>query len=607
MHLSTATRGFLAFLLSVPALQGNDGWDVTYTSSYVCALRGSTVDISCTYKYPNNQNDKVEKTLWFTKRHSNQPVDLKNDADYTGRFEYSCAKISCWNSWLKCGTKCTLKIRDLRQSDSAVYKFRFITNQSRGAFTGTPGVTLSVTDLRVEVLIHPTNPTRVQLECHSMCGLAGGPPYIWYINGHSMHNKFNVNSEDSYSCTVEGHEHLRSPSVYFPKTPSVRVSPSGVIEEGSSVTLNCSSDANPVAKYTWTKDPTNPSFRHTIQGQQLFFNPIQSSDSGEYLCKAKNDLGTKSSSISIDVKYGPKNTSVIPSPSGEIKEGGSVILSCNSDANPAANYTWFKDNQFLLWEPSQPYTFDSVSSEDSGTYHCQAENKYGYLSSNSVFIDVQYAPKTPSVSVSPSGEIERGSSVTLSCSSEANPAAYYTWFKEHEGSVEESGQNYTISNITSEFGGNYYCQAHNAVGLHNSTLLFIVVTDPSSSSAPTTTVAAGTVAVLLATILLLIFLWMRRRASRNARGQGGRLDAGEESPPAPVYDNVSALTNRSAPAAQREPIEEQDDLNYVSIRIFRSKNQEVPCQFAGAPVKSDHTEQVLYSVVNLKRPKAVPE
>ena len=85
-------------------------------------------------------------------------------------------------------------------------------------------------------------------------------------------------------------------------------------------------------------------------------------------------------------------------------------------------------------------------------------------------------PKNTSVISSPSGEIEEGRSVTLSCSSDANPAANYTWFKEHEDSVGESGQNYTITHITSQLGGNYYCQAHNAVGRHNSTFLFIHVT-----------------------------------------------------------------------------------------------------------------------------------
>ena len=66
-----------------------------------------------------------------------------------------------------------------------------------------------------------------------------------------------------------------------------------------------------------------------------------------------------------------------------------MTLSCSSDANPAANYTWFKNNQPLLWKPIQRYTFTSVRPEDRGTYRCQAENKYGRLSSDCVFIDVQ--------------------------------------------------------------------------------------------------------------------------------------------------------------------------------------------------------------------------
>ncbi|KAJ3590585.1 hypothetical protein NHX12_008535 [Muraenolepis orangiensis] len=70
-----------------------------------------------------------------------------------------------------------------------------------------------------------------------------------------------------------------------------------------------------------------------------------------------------------------------------------------------------------------------------------------------------------------------------------------------------------------------------------------------------------------------------------------------ETLPVPVYGNVSSLTNRSAAAAQREPIEEQDDLHYATIYTSCSENQ----------VQSDQKEQVLYSLVNIKRPNAVPE
>ena len=60
--------------------------------------------------------------------------------------------------------------------------------------------------------------------------------------------------------------------------------------------------------------------------------------------------------------------------------------------------------------------------------------------------------------------------MTLSCSSDANPAANYTWFKEHEDSAKESRQNYTITNFTSKHGGKYYCHARNAIGYLNSSI-----------------------------------------------------------------------------------------------------------------------------------------
>lgn len=77
--------------------------------------------------------------------------------------------------------------------------------------------------------------------------------------------------------------------------------------------------------------------------------------------------------------------------------------------------------------------------------------------------------------------------------------------------------------------------------------------------------------------------------------------------PVPVYGNVSALTNRSAGAAQGEPMEQQDDLHYASIHTSRPENQEVPHRLAGSRVQSDQTEEVHYAVVNIQRPNAVPE
>uniref|UniRef100_A0A3Q1H0D7 Ig-like domain-containing protein n=1 Tax=Anabas testudineus TaxID=64144 RepID=A0A3Q1H0D7_ANATE len=156
----------------------------------------------------------------------------------------------------------------------------------------------------------------------------------------------------------------------------------------------------------------------------------------------------------------------------------SVTLTCSSDANPAANYTWYKGNQTIHHGPEGIYHFTSISSADTGTYFCKSENQYGdKISSTSINDDLLFLcppdrPNLPSVSLSPS-EIVEGSSVTLTCSSDANPAANYTWYKENEESPKASGPIFTITDIRHEHSGNYYCEAWNTRGRHNSTLSVI--------------------------------------------------------------------------------------------------------------------------------------
>ena len=120
-------------VLCVTVIQGQDDWGVTYSSTEICAFKGSTVDMSCTYRYPSTVQ-RVENRFWFRTVQNENYVDLKNEPGYSGRVQYDCINKDC-----------SLRITDLRESDSAEYKFRFITNQPGGTYTGEPGVTLRVT------------------------------------------------------------------------------------------------------------------------------------------------------------------------------------------------------------------------------------------------------------------------------------------------------------------------------------------------------------------------------------------------------------------------------------------------------------------------------
>ncbi|XP_039469515.1 Fc receptor-like protein 5 isoform X3 [Oreochromis aureus] len=461
---SCAVRGHEASTSPSVCVRGDSCNRVNYSNRSICAVKGSSVDISSTY---NSYESPIQSTSWFRSGHGSE--DLREDSQYAGRVEVIETERG----------RSTLRIRDLTESDSAEYHFKFNT-QSFEWGSSLPGTTLTVTVPQVKVSriisVHESQ-TEAELKCESSCSPAGRLSYVWFKNGQKNTTQQTSTYTDYFypgdniSCAFTGYEDYCSPPVYAPKFASVLVlNNSHEIMEGSSVNLTCSSDANPAANYTWYKDNKPISTE-----QQLIFSSIQSSDSGEYHCTAKNELGQRPSEvIFINVKYAPKLASVSVSPSAGIVEGRSVNLTCSSDANPAANYTWYKENKSLFHGPVGMYHLSSLSSEDSGKYSCKAENLYGPAQSVTLYIDVEYPPKLPSVSVSPSAEIVEGSSVTLTCSSDANPAANYTWYKEDEDSAKASGHNFTITDFRPEHIGSYYCVAQNTRGCRNSTLQLIV-------------------------------------------------------------------------------------------------------------------------------------
>ena len=57
-----------------------------------------------------------------------------------------------------------------------------------------------------------------------------------------------------------------------------------------------------------------------------------------------------------------------------------MALSCSSDANPAATYTWFKVNRAYPsreMKEGQQLVFSYMLSSESGQYRCEATNKWG--------------------------------------------------------------------------------------------------------------------------------------------------------------------------------------------------------------------------------------
>uniref|UniRef100_A0A8C7KW78 Ig-like domain-containing protein n=1 Tax=Oncorhynchus kisutch TaxID=8019 RepID=A0A8C7KW78_ONCKI len=286
-----------------------------------------------------------------------------------------------------------------------------------------------------------------------------------------------------------------------------------------------------------------------------------------------------------------------------VTEGQPVTLTCSTTCTLTANPTYiWKKNRQRLTNPKTKSNYlylDPVSSEDTGRYSC-AVNGHENLPSAEETLTVRYGPKRVSVSVSPSGKIVEGISVTLTCSSDAYPTVdKYTWYKKNVTSPKASGQSYSITNISSEDSGEYYCEAENTIGAQISTPQLIIVAEKQAS---VKNASIGIIVVVLVLILCLsVLMWFRKKASKSTSDTRDTVDNGQQDS-SPVYDNISgmAITHTAAPTVDTD---NQDNVQYASIQ---HRNQEVPEYSTAQPSQPQKQEEdVQYAAVKFNHTSAV--
>ncbi|KAJ8332996.1 hypothetical protein SKAU_G00418920 [Synaphobranchus kaupii] len=216
-----------------------------------------------------------------------------------------------------------------------------------------------------------------------------------------------------------------------------------------------------------------------------------------------------------------------------------------------------------------------------------------------------------SVSISPSGSVLEGSSVTLTCSSDANPPVQnYTWYKVNgrEMNTVGTGQNLTFNVTESSGSEQYYCEAQNQHGKENSTTVQLVVDHFSI-----TWLLIGAAAVAMVIVFLIMMLILKKR--RDGRCSGLRMKDTEgvtdgSPPPAedPVYANHAMATTpprapelggtdpQTLPLAEGQIGEQLEGMTYASIK---HSPQSVETQ--GQDGAAGRGDDVVYSQVAVKR------
>ncbi|XP_048102109.1 obscurin isoform X12 [Alosa alosa] len=166
---------------------------------------------------------------------------------------------------------------------------------------------------------------------------------------------------------------------------------------GRDASLSCTIVGSPVPIVTWEKEKLQLSaggrFKTVEDGDvyRLTIYDLTLEDSGQYMCRAKNNVGEAYAAVSLRVGLPEQLVDRAPvfmvkPMSARVGLGGDVTFYCRVAAHPDPNFEWEKDGRYIGETNRIKITSDSegsslriqsVRSLDSGTYTCRAQNTVG--------------------------------------------------------------------------------------------------------------------------------------------------------------------------------------------------------------------------------------
>ncbi|XP_023131965.2 B-cell receptor CD22 [Amphiprion ocellaris] len=288
------------------------------------------------------------------------------------------------------------------------------------------------------------------------------------------------------------------------------------VVKGSCVTIPCSFDVpdeyvqylNSECRAIWIKKDSRPwiTLTQAMTGDLTnkdctsTFNNMIAENSHQYYfrldCSEPLLYNFADRHVNLVVTDDPPAPNLTLSPL-EVKEGSSVSLTCSAPApcqTLPPTLTWtpsLGDVQEQLQEnvdktkvKRSVLTFTASHLHHGQIISCtvvykKQDGSRDASERRSLTAAVSYSPKDTTVSVSPSGPVQQSSNVTLTCTSNANPAVKsFTWYRDDGNQETVIGTKAVLNIQASKVSRPLFCEAANGVGVGRSNLSQIDVQFP---------------------------------------------------------------------------------------------------------------------------------
>ncbi|NXH34183.1 VCAM1 protein, partial [Myiagra hebetior] len=164
-----------------------------------------------------------------------------------------------------------------------------------------------------------------------------------------------------------------------PVITKLSVEPSTTVQEGENVSIQCSAESSPPPKIILRRKSDKADMGR-YGARSILLPSVTFQNGGDYECVAENKFGNSRSEITLNVKYGPRNTMITVIPTDALKEGETVTMKCTSSGNPAPVISWKKKKATGESEKiseNATLTIQNLKSQDLGLYECEAYNPFG--------------------------------------------------------------------------------------------------------------------------------------------------------------------------------------------------------------------------------------